>query len=235
MQKQMTDHNDKNEIVLSAPRGLAKRGSALVRRGLDDLCRLADSEIDPLAKFRDECTGLLVLEFLREVLGAEIGRSRRTGSEFSLIWIDLNMFKSEVDGCPWDDFRDAPVDWLSCLKQVGQTLQSSCRRSDVASRVDDARFAIVIPGLAELPGETNERARKVACDLSRKFGEAEWLWFAGRTIKLSASIGVVSFPNDAKTWPELLELAEDMISQVRMSEHGGVAAANMGILQSESW
>ena len=231
----MTDHNNKGEIVPSAPRGLVKHGANLVRRGLDDLSKLADSEINLLAKCWDECTGLLVLEFLWEVLGYEIGRSRRTGSEFSLILIDLNMFKSGADGCPWDDFRDAPVDWLSCLKQVGQALQSSCRRIDTASRIDEARFAIVLPGLAERPGETKELALRTASDLSRTFGEAEWLWFAGRTIKLSACIGVVSFPNDAKTGRELLELAEEMISQVRITEHGGVAAANMGILQSERY
>jgi tetratricopeptide (TPR) repeat protein len=42
----MTDHNDKNEIVPSAPRGLAKQGFALVRRGLDDLCKLEGGDTD---------------------------------------------------------------------------------------------------------------------------------------------------------------------------------------------
>jgi diguanylate cyclase (GGDEF)-like protein len=231
----MTDHNDKNEIVPSPPQELAKLRSNLVRRGIDDLTKLTVSEVDPLLKFKDERTGLVVWEYLWYVLGAEIGRSRRTGSEFSLILIDLNMFKSGLDDCPWDDFRDAPADWLSCLEHVGQALQSTSRRSDTASRIDTARFAILIPGLSERPGETGKLALQTASNLSRKFGEAEWLWFSGRTIKLSASIGVVSFPNDAKTGPELLELALEMVSLVRTSEHGGVAAPNMGILQRERY
>jgi predicted signal transduction protein with EAL and GGDEF domain len=77
-------------------------------------------------------------------------------------------------------------------------------------------------------------ALRTACDLSRKLGEAEWLWFAERTIKLSACIGVVSFPKDAKTKDELLERAEEMMSLVRKTGHGGVAATNMGVLQVES-
>src|ERR1700730_6344165 len=43
--------DDKDEVVPSASRGLAKQGSNLVRRGLDDLSQLAEgADADPAGK-----------------------------------------------------------------------------------------------------------------------------------------------------------------------------------------
>jgi diguanylate cyclase (GGDEF)-like protein len=176
----------------------------------------------------DDETGLSNRRHLSWMLDSEISRSQHTGSEFSLICIDLNLFLSETSQSPWKDFAEV-------LKQVGQMLKSSCPSLvDEAFRYSDARFAILIPGLAEHPEVTKEKACKVACDLSRQFAKAEWPWHAGRTVKLSACIGVVSFPKDATTRDELLKLAEETMSLVRKSGHGGVAAANMGVLQLEN-
>ncbi|MFI5057503.1 MAG: GAF domain-containing protein [Candidatus Acidiferrales bacterium] len=182
----------------------------------------------------DDDTSLENARALQWMVNWEISRSLRGRSEFSLIWIDLNLSLSEAGQSPWKDFHDVPVGaWLACLKQVGQTLKASCRLIDLAYRCSDSTFAILIPGLAEHAGETKEKACRVACDLSRQFGKAEWLWYAGRTVKLPACIGVVSFPNDATTKDQLFQMARETTSLVSKSGYGGVAAAGLGVLQLE--
>jgi diguanylate cyclase (GGDEF)-like protein len=218
--------------------GFSKR-SLMLLEALTDFAAIAienERHVKAIHKLTitDDDTGLSNRRHLYWMLDSEISRSQHTGSEFSLICIDLNLFLSETGQCPWKDFREVPVGpWESCLKQVGQMLKSSCPSLvDEAFRYSDTRFAILI--LAEHPGETKEKACKVACDLSRQFAKAEWLWYAGRTVKLPACIGVVSVPKDATTKDELLQIAEETMSLVRRRGRGGVAAANVGVLQLEN-
>ena len=145
-------------------------------------------------------------------------RLQRYSYEFSLIFLDLNI-----------DCREVPVGaWFSFLAQVGQALKASCRLIDFAFRDGDTGSAIL------LPQTSKDAACKWACDLSKWFRNAELLRYAGKSVKLPAYIGVVSYPKDATTKRELLLLADETMSLVREKGRGGVAAANIGILQLEN-
>ncbi len=230
------------------PEGFSKRKLTLLE-ALADFAAIAienshlNMEIHILG-FTDAASGLDNARLLHLRLDSKISDSLSGRGEFSLILIDLELHLSETGQSPWKDFREVPVGaWESCVKKVGQTLKTSCGPTDSAYRYTDTTFAILLSGLAEHPGETKEKACRIACDLSRQFGKAEWLSYyatrsntldqTGRTFKLPACIGVVSFPKDATTKGELLKVAEEMISLVRNTGRAGVAAVNEGILQPE--
>jgi diguanylate cyclase (GGDEF)-like protein len=221
------------------PEGFSKRKLALLE-ALTDFAAIAIENSRYVRAIHeltitDDNTSLENARALHWRLDMEISRSLSGKGEFSLILIDLELHLAETGQSQWKDFREVPVGaWESCLKQVGQALKASCGLVDTAYRYTDTRFAILLPGLAEHPGKTKEKACRVSCDLSKQFAKAEWLWYAGRAVKLPACIGVVSFPKDATTKDELLRLAEETMSLVRRTGRGGVAAANMGVLQLEN-
>lgn len=228
------------------PEGFSKHKLTLLE-ALADFAAIAienshhEMEIHILG-YTDAASGLDNARLLHLRLDWTISDSLNGRGEFSLILIDLELHLSETGQSPWKDFREVPVGaWESCVKKVGQTLKASCGPTDSAYRYTDTMFAILVSGLAEHPEETKKKACRIACDLSRQFGKAEWLSYpstrsrtldqTGKTYKLPACIGVVSFPKDATTKGELLKLAGEMMSLVRNSAGGGVAAANVGILQ----
>lgn len=163
----------------------------------------------------DDCTTLYNARHLNFMLDTELYRSQRYSFEFSLILADLNV-----------EFEKVPVGaWFSCLAQVGEMLKSKCRLIDLTFYCGDTRFALLLPQTSKVNG--CEFARK----LSNLFQTAECLRYGGRIVKLPASIGVVSYPKDATTKAELWRIAHETMSLVKTRGRGGVAAANMGILQ----
>lgn len=165
----------------------------------------------------DEITNTYNVRHLDFMLDTELYRSQRYSFEFSLILADLNV-----------EFEKVPVGaWFSCLAQVGEMLKSKCRLIDLTFYCGDTRFALLLPQTSKVNG--CEFARK----LSKLFQTAECLRYGGRIVKLPASIGVVSYPKDATTKAELWRIAHETMSLVKTRGRGGVAAANMGILQLE--
>jgi diguanylate cyclase (GGDEF)-like protein len=61
-------------------------------------------------------------------------------------------------------------------------------------------------------------------------GETHWLISEGLDIRFTASIGVASYPSDAKTKVELLHLADEAMYAIKNSTRNGVAAAKLGVL-----
>jgi diguanylate cyclase (GGDEF)-like protein len=61
-------------------------------------------------------------------------------------------------------------------------------------------------------------------------GETSWLNSEGLDIHFTASIGVASYPSDARTKVELLHLADEAMYQIKNTTRNGVAAAKVGTL-----
>ena len=81
-----------------------------------------------------------------------------------------------------------------------------------------------------LPQATKENAFVVARRLHKLIGESRWLTTEGLNVHFTASIGVASYPSDAKTKVELLHLADEAMYAIKNSTRNGVAAAKVGAL-----
>jgi diguanylate cyclase (GGDEF)-like protein len=167
----------------------------------------------------DDCTNLYNARHMDFILETEIYRSQRYGYEFSLVFIDLDHFKNVND-------THGHLVGSKLLAEVGQMVKTTCRRIDFAFRYGGDEFVIV------LPQSTKENAFVVAKRLHRMLGETTWLKAEGLNIHFTASVGVASYPADAKSKVELLHLADEAMYMVKNTTRNGVAGARVGVLPS---
>jgi diguanylate cyclase (GGDEF)-like protein/PAS domain S-box-containing protein len=139
--------------------------------------------------FSDSLTGLANHGRLFDVLQAEIGRSQRTGREFSLLLLDLDGLKKIND-----QFGHLAGDRALC--RLARIVTDCCRSIDVAARHGGDEFALVLP-------ETGVAAATLVairiCDLLAKDAEKP---------TLSVSVGLANYPQDAETIADLLSAAD---------------------------
>src|ERR1700723_4252772 len=110
----------------------------------------------------DDCTNLYNARHLNFILETEIYRSQRYGYEFSLVFLDLDRFKSVND-------TYGHLVGSKLLAEIGQLLKTNCRLIDFAFRYGGDEFVIL------LPQTSKESACVVAKRLHRLIRETEWL------------------------------------------------------------
>jgi len=168
----------------------------------------------------DDCTTLYNARHLNFMLDTEIYRSHRYAFEFSLIFIDLDHFKTVND--TYGHLMGSKL-----LNEIGQAIKDKCRMIDLAFRYGGDEFVLL------LPQTSKENAMGVARRLHKLIREMVWLKDPGLNIRITASVGVASFPADSRTKTELLHLADEAMYLVKNTSRDSVAAAGMGILSQD--
>ncbi len=162
----------------------------------------------------DALTGLLNHGTFSEWLA----RSASTGEPFSLVMIDLDDFKGVNDayGHPAGD---------RVLATVAGAIVGAGRESDRVFRYGGDEFALI------LPGTEGEAARSVAERIRAAIestGEPGGTW-ATAGIRVSASIGVASFPADGRSPTDVLLAADRACFVAKRSGRGRIATAAEGL------
>jgi diguanylate cyclase (GGDEF)-like protein/PAS domain S-box-containing protein len=137
----------------------------------------------------DALTGLANYRQLVDVLDREITRSKRTGREFALIFLDLDGLKKINDLYGHQTGSRA-------LCRLANVLRLCCRSLDTAARYGGDEFALVLPETGA--GAAALVARRI-CELFANDGEEPGL---------TVSVGVASYPKDAETIGPLLYAAD---------------------------
>ena len=106
----------------------------------------------------DDCTTLYNARHLNYMLDTEIYRSQRYSFEFSLIFIDLDHFKSVND-------THGHLVGSKLLAEIGNLIKDGLRQSDMAFRYGGDEFVILLPQTAK------ENACLVARRLHRQIKE----------------------------------------------------------------
>ena len=85
----------------------------------------------------DELTGLRNHRYFQECLNQEIEKSSASGDDFSLLFIDLDFFKTynDIYGHILGD---------EILKEVGQIIRTSIRGTDMGARYGGDEFAVIL-------------------------------------------------------------------------------------------
>jgi diguanylate cyclase (GGDEF)-like protein len=155
--------------------------------------------------FRDGLTGLYNHRTFHERLREETARARRYQKQLSLIFCDIDHFKTlnDQDGHPLGD---------EILRRVGEILKGDSgergRESDVVARYGGEEFCLLLP-------ETPKAGARVKADRLCQAVRGATLP-NGRHITMS--FGVASFPEDAKNAEELLAFADHALY---VAKHGG--------------
>jgi diguanylate cyclase (GGDEF)-like protein len=155
--------------------------------------RRARDEALRLSRY-DSLTGLYSRDFFTAEMEQEIQRAARTGRAFALLMFDLDGLKAANDR-----FGHASGDAL--LRAVADTLSGDIRVTDVAARWGGDEFALLLPE-TDLNGAMLV-ADKVRIDIGRLA-----LPHDGLVVRTSASIGLVTYPDDGRSSTELMRRAD---------------------------
>ncbi len=153
----------------------------------------------------DFLTGTRNRRYFIELLNMEINRARRYDRPFTVVWIDLDNFKTAND-C----FGHSTGDMI--LRSVARTLQENVRVTDTVARLGGDEFAILLPETGRNVAETILRkARKINLDIMQMHG-----W------PVTLSIGVVTFASPPSTVDETLRKADRLMYAAKNSGKDGI-------------
>ncbi|OGP83254.1 MAG: hypothetical protein A2Y95_06445 [Deltaproteobacteria bacterium RBG_13_65_10] len=160
----------------------------------------------------DDITGLYNSRHLHHMLDFEIVRSRRYQLDFSLIFLDLDYFKRVND-------QYGHLIGSKLLREFGQFIARGLRQLDVGTRYGGDEFVILLPQTAKKEGY--KAARRIRARLAGTY----FLQSEGLNIKITASFGVSSYPNDAFTKDDMIRLADQAMYRVKGTGRDDVAMA----------
>jgi diguanylate cyclase (GGDEF)-like protein len=144
------------------------------------------------ASLTDPLTGLMNYRQLMLVLESEIERSDRTDRPFAVLFLDVDGLKRLND-------RHGHLVGSRALCRVGSALLASTRTIDTAARYGGDEFALVLP-------ETDvEGARQVAARIRSLLADDT------EEPRVTASIGVATYPRDGESAVSLLAAADGVL------------------------
>lgn len=159
----------------------------------------------------DDLTKLFNTRYLNRSIEMEIQRSLRYRTSVSLIFMDIDYFKDVND-------RYGHLVGSKTLAEMGQLLIKNLRSVDVVVRYGGDEFVIVLPHTPPAAAaQIAERIRKAV--EKNAFLEKE-----GYTLRITASFGVASYPESARSKDELLRLADEAMYKVKYHTRNGVYA-----------
>ncbi len=156
----------------------------------------------------DELTGLLNHGYFHDRVDEEISRCSRFGDIFSLLFLDLDLFKAynDVHGhLAGDDI----------LREIAQYIVDSIRGLDIAFRYGGDEFTVILPQ-APLDDAYNIAERM------RKRIESE---MDSKGIALTCSMGIASWPTDGVMREEILQAADAALYHSKQAGRNRISLA----------
>lgn len=200
----------KGILLLGSSSSFEMRGGRL-QRSIDIAGRLAvalasaerEEALYRQAHF-DELTGLPNRQLLKDRLEQQLVHARREKQNGAILFLDLDRFK-EIN----DVFGHSVGDIV--LAQAAERIVSEVRDTDTVARLGGDEFVIVMP---HLTGDNTLRktASRVLARLTEPFT------VRGTNHFLSASIGIVVFPDDGDSVETLLKNAD--VAMYRAKDSG---------------
>jgi len=151
---------------------------------------------------RDNLTGLFNQRYLYPTLKSQISRCRKANRPLSLIFMDMDDFKSVVD-------RLGHLNGSRALGEVAQRIQACISEPAFGVAYGGDEFVMVLPEFSR------SRAVKLAAKIRRSVKNAPYLTRWGQQVALTASFGVATFPEDADDSTALLALADNAMFSVK--------------------
>jgi diguanylate cyclase (GGDEF)-like protein/PAS domain S-box-containing protein len=143
----------------------------------------------------DEMTGLPNRTMFAQMLGHAIKRARRKrGSQLAVLFIDLDRFKIVNDSLGHDAGDEL-------LKHVADRFRAALRSCDVLARLGGDEFVVLLEELRE-PAQAAQVARKLLS------AAIQPLDITGQECRVTASIGISTFPADAADAQALMKNAD---------------------------
>ncbi len=170
--------------------------------------KLAEEELRKSEeKFRrlsilDNLTGLYNTRYMYKALADLIAESEASGMPFSLIFLDMDNFKLVVD-------TYGHLNGSRALQEVAATIQSALVEPAFGVAYGGDEFVVA------LPGYTKKQAAEKAREIQALMRETLYLTSQGFKVRLGASFGIATFPEDAADRTALLALADKAMFAIK--------------------
>lgn len=155
----------------------------------------------------EEYTGLYNSRYLHLVLDQYLKEMKP--EIFSVVFVDIDNFKEVVDRC-------GHLLGSKILCEVGGKIDENLSTSDTLFKYGGDEYVII------LKDKKKDDALIVLKRILISLREAEFLKEEGENIKITASFGIATYPEDAKTKKELLLLADKHMYKVKRAHKDGV-------------
>ena len=174
---------------------------------LDEIDRAFQQRIQRLLG-HDELTGLLTSKSFFTELRREAARAEQTSQPFCVLMMDLDHFKTVNDNY-------GHLVGNRTLQDIGVIIKAALRSGDVAARFGGEEFAAFLLDADYLQGlVAAERVRR-SIEQSVFSASTEGATPASERFRLTLSVGVACFPDDARDPIRLVELADSALYRAK--------------------
>lgn len=162
----------------------------------------------------DSLTGLFNRGYVDDRLAIELSRAQRYGKAMTLAVIDADHFKAlnDTHGHTAGD---------AILKKLAGMLRGSFRQSDTAGRYGGEEFVVILPET-----DIESACRKVESLRARIADTPIELSDHGRSVRLTISAGLASYPEDGVDAAELFATADERMFEAKHAGRNRVVAGS---------
>jgi len=166
----------------------------------------------------DDLTHLYNSRYLNLVLRRETKRASRSGRPLSLLFIDLDGFKTVND-------THGHLIGSKLLAEIGYLIKAQLRLIDFAFRYGGDEFVVLLPQTGK------DQALVVAHRLRDSLRASCFCKEEGLNLNVRASMGLATYPHDAKSPHDIIRQADEMMYMVKNSTRDNIGIAQRGIEQ----
>ena len=150
----------------------------------------------------DDLTGLYNTRYLYKSLTALIRESTAKGEPFSLLFMDIDNFKQVVD-------TNGHLNASKTLQEIAGTIKAALSEPAYGVAYGGDEFVVILPGFDK------NQAFQIAEIIRTRIKGTTYLQSAHLNIRVSASMGIATFPDDARTLTDILALADKAMFSVK--------------------